>query len=103
MLLLEIYAVRLNIEQPWVDGVKWQELVTSQLIEYCPTEASLNQVIEMIATKNNAYSLLQDESAEWINTFAEFKLITYFDDEICIYNIKCTLKPNTYLGESSSG
>ena len=57
----------------------------------------------MLATENNVYLLLPDESGVWINTFAEFKLITYFDDEIGIYNIKRTLKPHTYLGKSNSG
>ena len=52
----------------------------------------------MLATKNKVYLLLQDEWVEWINTFAEFELIIYSDDEIGTYNINCTLKPNTYLG-----
>ena len=50
----------------------------------------------MLATKNKVYLLLQDESVEWINIFAEFKLIIYSDDGIGTYNINRTLKPYTY-------
>ena len=55
MLLFAIYAVRLNIEQTRITEVMWQELVASQSVEYSPTEASLNQLIETLATVRCTY------------------------------------------------
>ncbi len=87
MLIYAIYAVRLNVEKTRITEVMWQELQATQSFAYNPEQISLNQVVEALSTENKVYLLLQNDSGEWVNTFAEFKLVTYSEnEEIGIYN-----------------
>lgn len=86
MLIYAVSAVRLNRDQTRITDVLWQQLGGSHPIDYQPTEAPVIEVVEVLTAGNKVFLIVQDESGTWINTYAEFKPVSYPYEEVGIIN-----------------
>lgn len=88
MLIYVISAVRLNRDHTRITDVLWEQLGG---IEYVPIEASVTEVVEVLTTGNKVFLILRDAFGAWINTYTEFKPVSYPDGEVGITNTEYQL------------
>lgn len=86
MLIYAISAVRLNRDQTRITEVLWQQLGGTHPIEYIPVKTSVVEVVEVLTTGNKVFLILQDAFGTWVNTYAEFKPVSYPYGEVGITN-----------------
>ena len=91
MLIYAISAVRLNRDHTRISEVLWQQLGGSQPIEYSPVIAAVVEVVEVLTAGNKVFLIRQDEVGTWMNTYTEFKPVSYPFGEVGITNAEYPL------------
>ncbi len=91
MLIYAVSAVRLNNDRTRITNVLWQQLGGTHPIEYVPAESSVTEVVEVLTTGNKVFLIRQDASGTWVNTYTEFKPVSYPSGEVGITNTEYRL------------